>query len=172
METKNSLEQNRQDMLSKAKGEALKLISFSARSVEELRRRLELKRYPADIITDVIESFRKQGLLDDEKYARLFASARVYGRPAGKRQIELELKRKGLSESVVQKTLEGMKDYDEKKAARDLVSKRFERMTGVSSEKRKSRLFGFLKRRGFGSDVIFSVMDDLLKGERPPSGEP
>ena len=156
---------DRADMLMKAKGEALKLISFKARSVAELRGRMKLKRYPEDIVTDVIDSLTKQGLLDDEKYAKLFVNARVHGRPSGKRLVERELKQKGLSTDIVERTLAGMHDYDEKKAARELVFTRFQKMTGISDQKKKSRLFGYLKRRGFASDVIFSVMDDLFRDD-------
>ena len=163
MEDKNSLEQNRQDMLIKAKGDALKLIHVRARSVNELTERLKIKRYPEDIVSDVIEAFKRQGFLDDEKFAKLFASARIFGRPAGKRQVELELKRKGLSEAVVQKTIGEMRDYDEKKAAKELIARRFEQMKGLPSQKIKARLFAFLQRRGFNTDVIYSVINELLK---------
>ena len=31
-----------------------------------------------------------------------------------------------------------------------------------TKEKKKTRLYGFLKRRGFGNDAIFPVMNELL----------
>lgn len=147
----------------KIKSDALRLISFRPRSIDELRRRLKLKRHSDATIEEVIESFKKQGLLDDEKFARLFAHSRVYSRPSGKRQLEFDLKRKGLSDSLVAETLKSLGDYDEKKAARDLIYDRFHKMTGVSKEKKKARLFGFLKRRGFSDGAIFGALSELFK---------
>ncbi len=150
------------DGLLKVKSDALRLLAFQPRSVEELRSRLKLKRYPDDLIAQAIDALKRQGLLDDTKFAKLFAESRLYSRPTGKKQLETDLKKKGLPQALIAETLGGLKDYDEKKMARELVQTRFHRMTGVSAEKKKTRLFGFLKRRGFGNDVIFAVMKELF----------
>ncbi|MBI3316236.1 MAG: RecX family transcriptional regulator [Candidatus Omnitrophica bacterium] len=129
-----------------------------------MRSRLRLKRkYDGALIEEIIESLKRQGFLNDEKFAQVYAQSRVYVRPVGRRQLEIDLKKKGLSGDLVRGALEKLSDYDEKKAARDLVSSRFQKMTGVSREKKKARLYGFLKRRGFNPDTIFSVMADLFK---------
>ena len=146
----------------KIKSDALRLLSFRPRSEEELRQRLKLKKHPAPLIDEVIGTFKRQGVLDDTKFAKLFAESRVYSRPAGKKNLELDLKKKGIPQALVQETLAGLKDYDEKKIAKDLVFKRYQKMTGIPRERKKARLFGFLKRRGFGNDVIFSVLSDLF----------
>ena len=146
----------------KAKNDALRLLSFSARSASELRSRLKLKKYPEALVEQVIELFKKQGLVDDVKFARLFAESRVYSRPAGKRQLEMDLKKKGLEEGLVRQTLADLKDYDEKGLVRTLALKRLKAMSGVHKEKKKMRLYGFLKRRGFGSEAVFSVMNELF----------
>ena len=148
--------------MEKAKSDALRLLSFRPRSVAELRQRLKLKKYPESIIAPVIELLQKQHLLDDEKFAKLFANSRVNSRPAGKRQIELDLKKKGLPGDLIRRTMESLTDYDEKKTARDLVRRKKQKMSGVSDEKKKARLFGFLQRRGFSSGVIFSVLSELF----------
>ena len=74
----------------------------------------------------------------------------------------MDLKKKGLSGELVRQTLADLKDYDEKGMVRALALKRLKTMSGVSREKKKMRLYGFLKRRGFGSDAIFSVMNEIF----------
>lgn len=159
----NELNNPEEQEFLKAKSDALRLLSFSARSAEELRARLKRKKYADALIGRVIETFQKQGLIDDVKFAKLFAESRVYNRPTGKRQLEMDLKKKGLTSDLVHQTIADLKDYDEKGMVRELARKRLKGMAGVSKEKKKTRLFGFLKRRGFGSEAIFSVMDELLK---------
>ena len=149
--------------LLKAKSDALRLLSFSARSSSELRKRLQMKKVEAGIIDEVIESFTKQGLLDDQKFAKLYAESRVHTRPTGRKNLEADLKRKGLSAETVSETLAGLKDFDEKTVAKDLIELRFHKMTGISVEKKKARLFSFLKRRGFGNDAIFAAMNELFQ---------
>ncbi len=149
--------------LLKAKSDALRLLSFSARSSSELRKRLEMKKCPEDLIDQVIESFTRQGLLDDKKFAKLYAESRVYSRPTGRKSLEMDLKKKGLTPELVSETLSELKDYDEKAMAKELIRQRLRGMSGVSVEKRKARIFGLLKRRGFGSDVIFPAMNEAFK---------
>ncbi len=151
-----------ESLLLKAKSDALRLLSFKPRSVEEMRARLTLKKHPPKIVQEVLNLLEAQGLLNDEKYARLFANARVYTRPTGKKQLEFDLKKKGLAAPLVDATIKNLQDYDEKKMAKDLAYTRIQKMTGVSSEKKKSRIYGFLKRRGFDNDVIFATMAELI----------
>lgn len=153
-----------EEELLKAKSDGLRLLSFSARSAEELRGRLKLKKKYSDaLIGRVIEDFQRQGLIDDVKFAKLFAESRVYSRPTGKRQLEIDLKKKGLPAELVRQTVANLKDYDEKSMVRELAKTKLKGMAGISKEKKKARLFGFLKRRGFPSDAIFPVMDELLR---------
>ena len=151
-----------ESLLLKAKSDALRLLSFKPRSVEEMRERLTRKKYPEAVVHEAVEALLKQGLLDDEKFAKLFANSRVYTRPTGRKQLEFDLKKKGLSKELVENTIKGLQDYDEKKSARDLVYTRFQKMTGVSKEKKKSRIYGFLKRRGFQNDVIFETLNEII----------
>lgn len=149
-------------LLLKAKSDALRLLSFKPRSVEEMRTRLTAKKYSPKIVEEVLSVLETQGLLNDEKFARLFANSRVYTRPTGKKQLAFDLKKKGLAASLVDATIKNLQDYDEKKMAKDLVYTRIQKMTGVSNEKKKSRIYGFLKRRGFDNDVIFATLDELI----------
>ena len=155
---------DKESLLLKAKSDALRLLSFSPRSIEELRKRLLMKKkYSVPLVDEVIESFKKQGLLDDAKFAKLYATSRTFTRPSGRRQLEIDLKRKGLSGPLIGETLKNLEDFDEKKIAKDLVWVRFQKMIGLPREKKKARLYGLLKRRGFSDDVIFSVFDELFK---------
>ena len=146
----------------KAKSDALKLLSFRPRSVEELREKLKKKQYSAEIVESVLEALKSPGLLNDEKCSKMFSESKMYGSPVGRKKLEFELKRKGLSEHTVSETLANLKDFDESASALELARRRFDRMSGVSDEKKKSRIYGFLKRRGFQDDVVFEVIRKLI----------
>ena len=149
----------------KVKTDALRLLSFRPRSVEELRARLRRKRYPAEVIEETVAQLSKHGLLDDERFARWVAASAVHTRPIGKKQIELDLKKRGVRPEAIAGALAGIGDYDEKTVAKDLVFKRFQKMTGLSKEKKKARLFSFLKRRGFETGASLDALGELFKGE-------
>lgn len=145
----------------KAKSDGLRLLSFRPRSVEELRRRLSAKKTDAVIVERVIETFRKQGLLDDAKFAKLLSNAAILGRPVCRRKLEADLRSKGVAKEVIDKTLAGLSDFDEKKAAQEIVEKRFQKLASLPLQKKKARAFGYLKRRGFSNDAIYAALDTL-----------
>ncbi len=148
----------------KIKSDALRLLSFRARSVDELRKRLRLKKHPADLIEKEIETLKSQGFLDDEKFAKIYTAAKTFTNPAGRRRLEIELKAKGVAGSTIQKTLSEFSDEDEQKIAFDLARGRFDRMKDLPDQKKKARIYGFLKRKGFGDGIVYKVLSDLLKG--------
>jgi regulatory protein len=153
------------EALLKAKSDALRLLSFQARSVEELKKRLVQKKHPPELADRVIEVFKKQGLLDDEKFARLLANSKV-SRPTGRRRLEADMKKKGLKADVISRAIGGLEDYDEKKMARELAQSRYQRIKDLPTQKIKARLFGLLARRGFRSDTIYAVVAELFKNDR------
>ncbi len=147
----------------KVKSDALRLLAFRPRSVEELREKLEDKGHSAEDVAGVLEEFSKKGLLNDEKFGKLLVQSRLSQNPASKRTIALELKKKGLSPKAQAAAMETLSDYDEKTAAREIARRKVDGMTELPRDKKKRRLYGFLKRRGFSDEVVFSVMGELIQ---------
>ena len=156
---------NEEEVFLKAKNDALKLLSFRPRSVEELKAKLRQKKYSDEITQRVTDHFAKAGLVDDKKFARLLVNSLVYSKPAGRRQLEFDLKKKGLSGEVVREALADLGEYDEKKTAKELALGRLRHMTGIPDPKKKVRIFSFLQRRGFSQGVVFSVLSELFRGD-------
>lgn len=147
----------------KIKSDALRLLGARPRSVEELRGRLKMKRYSRESIEEVIELLKRQGLLDDAKFAKLFAASSLHSRPVGKRRLAVEMKKKGLAAGLIDGALADLGEYDEKAAAKELIANKFRRTTGLAPQKKKAKFFGFLKRRGFSNEAIFAALSDLFK---------
>ena len=70
------------DELQKAKHAAYHYLSFRARSVKEVRDKLEEKDYPEEIVAQVIADLERQRFLDDCEFARRFVEARLARAPA------------------------------------------------------------------------------------------
>ncbi len=156
----------------KAKSDALRLITFRVRSEDELRRRLKMRRHSDETVEETVAFLKSKGFVDDEKFAQLYANSRLTTRPAGLSQVERELRQKGVSKDIAARTMASLPEYDEKQAAAELVKSRFIKMTGVSAEKKKARLFAFLRRRGFSSAAVLAALSELFKGEVSELSEP
>lgn len=150
-----------------AKKNALRLLGFRARSTAEMRKRLAMKRTKPEIIDRVIESLEKEGFLNDESFAASFAESRMRSRPEAKRVIEWELKQKGLSKDAMAGAMAQLAGFDEKEVARELCLSKMPSLKSLPPLKKRVRLFGLLKRRGFSNDVASSVLNDVLNQTQP-----
>ena len=146
----------------KTKKAALRLLAFRPRSESELRQRLAQKKLPADAIERTVDELRQSGMLDDEKFAKLYALSRIQSRAFGKDRVRRELSRRGLSGASVENAMRSIEDIDEEAPARELAQKRLASMKGLPREAKKRRLHGALLRRGFSANVTFRVLDRLL----------
>lgn len=146
---------------SQAKVKALALLGYRARSIEELKGKLREKGFSEKTIASTVEDLERVGLLDDAKFASSFVHTRMTDRPMSKRMLTFELKKKGVADGVVEEAVtEAFGEESEIDVARRLVVKRLGRYSGEPTKARK-RLADFLGRRGFGWDVISTVLQEV-----------
>ncbi len=146
--------------LSGAKEKGFLLLSYRARSIREFRIRLKQSKYPAEIVDAVIEDFTNKGYLDDKEFARSFVVSRMVTRPASKSYLIRELMSHGIDVETAQNTVEtSYGDLSEREVAASLVKKKSKHYSR-GNDKDKRRLFDFLRRRGFSSEIIKDVIEN------------
>ncbi len=149
-------------MLARARAQALLLLKFRPRSEAELRKRLLMKGFSAETAELLLADFKAKGLVDDAKFARYFAARQTALKPSGRRGLLAELESKGIAPEVaataVEEAAEGVSELEMAKA---VAAKRLPSLKGLEKEAAKRRLFGFLSRRGFSSDVIYRVVREV-----------
>ena len=153
------------DQYQKALSYSLKLIKRRLRSTQELRDKLKLKKYPNNIIERIIEEFKQLNYLNDREFAKAWVNDRLNLNPKAPRLLKLELKQKGVSQKIIDEVLNDIiKQYNFKDIAFDLVKGKYERLKGLSDiDKKKRRIFDYLKRRGFDYSIIYQVIDKLFE---------
>ena len=145
----------------RAKERALVFLSYRARSVDELNKKLKEKGFSERTICRVIDDFLRVGLLDDRKFALSFTHSRMEQKPMSKRFLQRELIQKGIEEEIVEQAVdEAYGGCTELEIAKDLIQRRIRRYKG--DVKAKKKLSDFLLRRGFNWDVISEVLQDIL----------
>ena len=146
-----------------ARSAALRLIKFRPRSESELKNRLAEKGFTDTAVRTVIEDLRKTGLVGDARFARYFAAQQAASKPVGRRLLLSRLRSKGidpgLAEEAVQQATEGK---DELERAREAASRRAPSLEGLPREAVKRRLFGYLSRRGFSSEIVYKVVKETV----------
>jgi regulatory protein len=147
---------------SKVRDQALRLLKVRPRSEEELRKRLLGKGFEADEVETVLRQLKGKDLINDVKFAQLFAAQKMMSKPVGRRLLSSSLKAKGISPEIaaqaVEKATEGVEDLE---VARQLALGRLSSIRGLDRLAAQRRLFGFLSRRGFSSEVVYRVVREI-----------
>jgi regulatory protein len=144
---------------------ALSLLAFRSRSARELRRRLVQKGEVAERVDRTIERLTTAGLLDDAEYARQVARSKLLGQGASKRRLAQELFKRGVAREVADEAIGDViedESVDEQTVVEGLVRKKLRSLSDEDPVARRRRLYGFLARRGYSSDVIRRALQTVL----------
>lgn len=153
----------------KLKDFALRFLSFRPRSHKEIRGRLMQfsikKGIPAKMVEDVIGNLITQGLINDEEFVKWWIEQRRLFRQKGMKAIKMELLQKGVSRETIERitsTATNNKN-DEYNLALQVTKKKLPLYRHLSKEKIKIRISSLLARRGFDWNIIYKVIDSLVK---------
>lgn len=130
---------------------ALKLCSGSSKTTHEVSAKLESKKASQETISAICSRLIKIGLLDDEMYAKVYASDIADFKSYGRKRILYELKKKGIRDEILSKLVfdeENEKNKALKYAA--LLNKRNEK---APNAKKQTKMIQGLIQRGFDEDI-------------------
>lgn len=122
----------------------LRLLSIKSRTSEELRKKLSLRGFDADVIDTAIQKFTKLGYLNDQEIVERRFEAYLK-RGYGPRLVALKLKQQGLKMPPYSIALQ-------KQVAYQLLQ------TVAFKKKDPQKQGAALQRRGFDLEVIYQLI--------------
>jgi len=143
----------------------LQLLARRDYGTAELRRRLLDKGFAGEAVERIIARCIELGYLDDARYVERLSRALLdTGRASGPR-LELELRRRGLSDELIAAALAACRqDGADASALQTLVARRFATFNyAEAAPKERRRVVNFLQRRGFPLDCI---LNELKRNDR------
>ncbi|HHV78209.1 MAG TPA: regulatory protein RecX [Firmicutes bacterium] len=142
---------------------ALRALARRPLTQSELRRKLLHRGYEATEIGECLARLSEMGYLDDRQFAKDFVDASVCLRPSGRRRLLAELRVKGVPDSIAQREVEVALPYErEKNLAMEAAKKRLGTLAKAEPRDLARRLYQFLLRRGFGSELAKDVVKELI----------
>lgn len=130
---------------------AIRYLGYRPRSESELRQRLQQRGFDIDCIEKTLATLKEQGLVDDAAFARFWIENRESFSPRSRWLNKLELQRKGLDSSTIEQVVGEVDDSDS--AYRAALNKA-RRLSLSDYQLFRRRLGEYLKRKGFGYEVI------------------
>ena len=140
-------------------------LAVRSRSEKEIRDRLwkylQKKDHPASEIKErVIERLTEMNVIDDKAFAQWLVESRMRYNVKGPQSIRYELKKYGVSESIIDEVLKTYSASDEREKAKALVEKKLLTLREPHPQKQKKKIFDFLARRGFNPQTIYSILGE------------
>lgn len=139
---------------------ALRFLEARQRSAAEVRRRLLLHGYRADLVDGAIGRLLDLAIIDDAAFAHAWVESRDRARPRGERALRRELAAKGVDRETVDGAIEerdaAAPDADAD-AARRLLDRNARALARVADPRaRRQRAYALLARNGFDSELAMS----------------
>ncbi|HEY87573.1 MAG TPA: regulatory protein RecX [Dehalococcoidia bacterium] len=146
---------------------AVHYLSYRPRSESEIRERLQRRGFDGDNIEAVIAKLKEQGLVSDIAFAQFWKDNRESFSPRSQWLTRLELRRKGVTTDIIDQVVDEVDDADN--AYRAALSKaRGLPLSDYQGFRR--RLGDYLKRRGFGYEVINYTVERIWQEWGSSSG--
>ena len=147
-----------EDARERAMQQAMLYLSYRTRSEKEIRQNLSKHEIPDVFIEETLERLRESGFANDKQFASAWVENRNTFRPRGRRALKLELRQKGIADSVIESALA---DIDEETLAYEAGSKKARKLRVQEWSEFRKKMSDFLARRGFSFSVIAPIVSRL-----------
>ena len=133
----------------------IRFCDYQERSIKEARQKLKRLGLESEKEQNEIISYVKDlGYLDEERFAKSFASGKYRIKKWGLIRIKRELRLKGVSDELIDSTLEQI-DFDGyADTFQELAERKWESIKAPDLYQKKGKLFRFLYNRGYEKDLI------------------
>lgn len=136
---------------------AYRYLNRCDRTVAEVRRHLEGKGLEADAVERSIAVLSEQSLLDDARFARLFAHDKRELEHWGTERISSALLRRGIERELIDEMLAEQTPTAELDRALSLLRRRFPSPPADRSE--RDRALGVLLRKGYDPELAVEAVN-------------
>ncbi|MDZ4670438.1 MAG: RecX family transcriptional regulator [Phototrophicales bacterium] len=151
------------DEINKAYDHAVFFLGYRPRSTSEVRKNLVDKGYSDEAIEACLMKLTEQTYLDDESFARYWVSNRSEFKPRGARALRMELRQKGIADTIISTVLEDQDMHDDAYRAAQTKARRYR---GKSQAEFKHKVGQFLARRGFdyrtSETILLQLIEELV----------
>jgi regulatory protein len=132
--------------------------AYQERSQKEVRYKLVEWGMRGDELEEIISELILNNFLNEERFAKSYASGKFNIKHWGRVKIKQGLKLKGVPDKILQKAIYSIDDDDYLQTIEKLAIKKVERLNENDPFKRKNNLMSYLQAKGFETDLILLVL--------------
>ena len=130
--------------------QAIKFIQYRPRTEAEVRQNLIKHTVPTPVVDHVIDRLKRNGLLDDARFAQAWIENRNERRPRSRRALYFELHQRGIDAAIIEQSLQAV---DEQELAYQAAWKKARNIKNLEWKDFRQKMYAYLIQRGFNYEV-------------------
>jgi len=142
-----------------ARRDTERFLAGAEHTLQQLRAYLDKRKYHMLVIDDILHWAERTGLVDDHRYASIFIRSHSRNSPMGNFRIRMELRKRGVSDSIIDELL-SLREEDDLRCI--LVKTVRSKYGNLERDKALRRSMSYLQRRGFQYDMIRRIVNEAL----------
>ncbi|MGM9479501.1 regulatory protein RecX [Pedobacter sp. GSP4] len=131
---------------------------YQERSQKEVRYKLVEWGMRGDELEEIISELILNNFLNEERFAKTYASGKFNIKHWGRIKIKQGLKLKGVPDKILQKAIYSLDDDDYLQTIERLAVKKADSLNENDPFKRKNKLMSYLQAKGFETDLILLAL--------------
>ena len=139
----------------------IQYLSYRMRTKKEIRDYLIKKEIFEDAIPDIIDRLVSEGLVNDLEFAKMFTRTRIETSLKGPAVVKREMIEKGVARELAEEAIQLYTYEIQYEKASKLIEKKLNQTQKDSNVKVQQKLQQFMMQKGFSSDIIQELMQDV-----------
>ncbi len=141
----------------------IKYCAYQERCELDVEEKLKKYKLNEDRTCQIINRLREEKYIDNQRFARIFASGKFRNNKWGRIRIRHELKRKSIQEEYIDQALATMDENEYTRIILELIKKKKKSIRKEDPFIIRNKIAQYICAKGFESDLVW----DLLKEEIP-----
>jgi regulatory protein len=135
--------------------------SYQERCIRDTEEKLKDWAVQKKLISPIIEQLQKEGYINEERYAKVFAGSKFRVNKWGRQKIEFELRLKRIPEDMIQKGIEEIDEVEYQKTLKDLILKKQKEIKADNDFNKREKIIAFVYGKGYETELILSAIKEL-----------
>ena len=136
--------------------------AYQERCIHDVEEKLKEWKVGQKHAEKIIEQLIKEDYLNEERFARSFASGRFRINHWGKTKIIYELERKQVPDLIIQIGLEEIDDEEYTEALKEILRRKDREIKEKDPYKRRQKLIAFGAQKGYDYGLIKHILESLI----------
>lgn len=148
--------------LEQAQAKLQKYCAYQDRCHMEVEHKLKSMNMIPQAIEQIIMTLIQEDYLSEERFAMAFVRGKFKIKRWGKIRLKRELKKRQISNYLIDKALSQISESDYLMAFERLANKKAENLLGTTKTHNKKKLIDYLMYRGWESHLIYDKVNQLF----------